>query len=453
MNEKVERVFGSVNRVSSGVANVFCESALLLVKATGKSIGYAERAAGSVYNGTRRFIGFGSRKTAGLFTGGLRKKFGLNKAEVQARIAMLDNRIREMYLQIGKIGSDSDDIDGLLATVEVQDIIEQIKKLEDESSALTKYLNELEASEQQGVSVRKLSVKPRSGFEGRTLKRMIAAIEHGIKKATFALRSDAIIFEKALQDLLDYEMDIKRLAVSELGRLGNKHAAPAMKEALSINNPELQAEIINALIQIEDKDVFAVCKRFVAHDYAGIRTACIRGLYKAGQSESVPLLIEALKDENIEVRNSSAMFLGWLEANKAVPALLQAAADEDLRVRKSAILSIANIRDAGSVLPLIRLLSDDSGEIRDKIIAALERITGESIEFNIGADVQERLKSIERLKEWWIKKKYEITDEYEAAAQKPANQAERAQKAAAEHEAKAGKQAQEKVGTESAEPE
>ena len=114
----------------------------------------------------------------------------------------------------------------------LQEIIEKIKKLEDESSALNKYLVELEAAERQGLPLTKFSVKPRSAIEGQLFKRMRSAAESVTRKATFTLRSDAIIFEKALRDLLEAEMDIKRLAVSELGKLGNKHAGPVLKEAL-----------------------------------------------------------------------------------------------------------------------------------------------------------------------------------------------------------------------------
>ena len=417
MSEKVDSLFGAVNRVSVRVANVFCDSALFVKNASGKPIEYAGRAVCSVYNVTRRFVGLRSRKSAGIFTGGLRKKFGFNKAEVQAKIVMLDNKIRDLYLEIGKIGSGSEDVDGLLKTDEVVDIIKQIKKFEDESGALTKYLFALESSQQQGVPITKLSIKPRADFKGQTIRRMRAAVERSIKNAKFSLRSDAIVFEKSLHDLLDEETDIKRLAVSELGRLGNRHAAPVLKEALKLNDAELQAEIINSLIQLEDKEVFNICKSFLKHDYPSIRTACIRGLYKIGQSQSVPLLIEAIKDENVEARNSAAMFLGWLEAKPAVPSLLQAAVDADLRVRKSAILSLANIRDEGSVLPLIRLLSDDSSEIREKILYALERITGEAITFNNSANKKERLKNIDDLKEWWIKKRHGIAESSIASGQ------------------------------------
>ena len=424
MTENVNNLRGVMGRVSSGIARMLCGTLLCVVKTSGKSVGYAGRVAGGVCNATKQLAGYGSKKSAGMFTGGLRKKFGLTKAEVQAKIAIIENRIRDLYLEIGKMGTGSDDIDGVLATAEAEEIIEKIKKLEDESSALNKYLIELEAAERQGLPLTKFSVKPRSAIEGQLFKRLSSAVESCTRRATFTLRSDAIIFEKALRDLLEAEMDIKRLAVSELGKLGSKHAGPVLKEALGINNHELKAEIINALIQINDGDVFPVCKRYLKHPYAGVRTASVRGLYKSGQDEAALLLLEALKDDSMEVRNSSAMFLGWIESKPAVPALLQvAAADSDLRVRKSAIQALENIRDPGAVLPLIRLLNDDSKDIRDKVLVALERITGETLAVSSSDDVNERLADVNRLKEWWIKKKHEITDGNQTPATEAAAEA------------------------------
>lgn len=411
MANNVEVLRGVVGKVSAGIAGMVSGGLLCVVKTSGKSVGYAGRIAGGVCQTTKQLLGYGAKKSAGMFTGGLRKKFGLTRAEVQAKLAVIDGRIRELYLEIGKMGSSTDDIDGVLATAQAEEIIEKIKALESESSALNRYLTELETAERQGLPPAKFSVKPRSAVEGHLFKRISSVAESCIKKATFTLRSDAIIFEKALRDLVEAEMDVKRLAVSELGKLGNRHAGPALKEALAINDQELQAEIINALIQIEDGDVLSVCKRHSKHAYAGVRNACVRGLYKVGQAEAAPYLIEALKDENMEVRNSAAMFLGWIEAKEAIPSLLQvAAADKDLRVRKSAIQALENIRSQDAVLPLIRLLNDDSRDIREKVHVTLERITGEVLTVSKSDDVQDRLADVNHLKTWWIKKKHEITN-------------------------------------------
>jgi len=122
------------------------------------------------------------------------------------------------------------------------------------------------------------------------------------------------------------------------------------------------------------------------------------------------------------------MFLGWIEFKPAIPALLQvAAADSDLRVRKSALQALENIRDQGAVLPLIRLLNDDSKDIRDKVRVALERITGETLTVSNGEEVKDRLADINRLKEWCMKKKHEITNGHETPVPKAAEEAAEAQ--------------------------
>jgi HEAT repeat protein len=93
-----------------------------------------------------------------------------------------------------------------------------------------------------------------------------------------------------------------------------------------------------------------------------------------------------------------------------------AAADRDRRVRKSAIQALENIRDPGAVLPLIRLWNDDSPDIRAKVLVALERITGETLTVSSGEEAQDRLADVHRLKEWWIKKKHDITNGRETPA-------------------------------------
>jgi len=261
--------------------------------------------------------------------------------------------------------------------------------------------------------------------DSKVKRRIEGGISGALRRARFPLRSEAIIFEKALQDLMNEEPDIKRLAVCELGRIGHKAVTPVLKDALSFRDPQLKAEIINSLIQLEDSEVFEICKRYFSNDYPPIRTACIRGLYKAGREKAIPLLTSGLQDPNIEVRNSSAMFLGWLEASTAVPSLLQATRDLDRRVRANAILSLANIREEASVLPLIRLLDDENKDIREKILHALERITGETVTFKSDGTKPERSKSIENLKDWWLKKRHGIEEGKEVHSKSPLTKVKR----------------------------
>ncbi|MBF0205758.1 MAG: HEAT repeat domain-containing protein [Oligoflexia bacterium] len=352
---------------------------------------------------------FDSKKISGFFTGGLRKKFGINKSEVKERITLLKNLINNLYLEMGKVGSKIESEENIFDNREVQTIMVQIEKHEKEINSLNRYLAEIEELERKNVPLTEvnIAIKNEELLEGVD-KKIQQAISQCIKKAKFSLKSDAIVYQKVLYDLLDKEIDIRRLAVGQLAKIGEKHAAIALKEVLKIQNHQLQAEVINALIQLADGDIFNICKSFLKHDYAAVRAACVRGLYKANQPESIPLINSALQDENAEIRNSAAMFLGWLDARSAVPSLLQATVDPDRRVRLSAISSLANIRDEASVLPLSRILNTDEQDIRRKVIEALKRISGDNFPFNHEANEAERIREIAEFKDWYLRKKHGV---------------------------------------------
>ncbi|MBF0365822.1 MAG: HEAT repeat domain-containing protein [Oligoflexia bacterium] len=394
--------------------NCFARGSFSLIKALGKGIGKSCGLVESMTKGVRSTpskiagINLSSKKVTGLFTGGLRKKFGVNKSEVKTRISYLKGQINELYLEMGKLGAQNIDPEkSVFDSKEVQELTLQIENYEKEVNSLNKYLNEIEELEKQNIRLSDINLqdKDQEHLEGSDRK-IQSAIESCIKKSKFPLKSDALIFQKILYDLLDKDVDIRRLAVGQLGKLGHKQCAAVLKEVLKIKNEQLQAEVINALILLEDHELFNLCKIFIKHDYTPLRSACVRGLYKVGKQESIPYLVATLQDENAEIRNSSAMFLGWLDAKVAIPSLLQAALDFDKRVRLSAISSLANIRDETSVLPLARLLNTDDKEIRKKVTSAISKIIGDDFKFKSDANEEERSQEITDFKDWYLKKKH-----------------------------------------------
>jgi len=81
---------------------------------------------------------------------------------------------------------------------------------------------------------------------------------------------------------------------------------------------------------------------------------------------AVPLLIEALKDPNEELRREAATALGFIayEAKEAIPALIAAAEDPSPRVRFSAIGALGALCPGKEAIPtFIRALGDDSEKL------------------------------------------------------------------------------------------
>lgn len=374
------------------MANTHAYDQIVMAKVLGRSIGHAYA---SLNKMALAVASIGWKKPAGIFTGGLRKKYRMNSTEVKAKIIEHEEAIRGLYQKIGSVGAQSNDVQ-VFQNDEVRGVMQQIKVLEKNIVALKRYLGELENTTGRGTVSRRSSAYMLDDRRFRSLVNTCRA------RAKFVLKSDAIIFEKALADVVSYENDIQRLAVSELGRLGNYQAVPVLLELLNSEDLLLQGEIINALDLLEYSGLFDVCRKFIGSQESTIRSACVRGLYKQGKEKAAPYLMEALRDENMEVRASAAMFLGWLEAKEAVPALLQTVMDPELRVSKNAIVSLSAIRDGGAILPLMRMLDHDEKEIREKIVVALERLTGEQIKFKVDVAQAERKKEIAGLKDWWI---------------------------------------------------
>ena len=75
-------------------------------------------------------------------------------------------------------------------------------------------------------------------------------------------------------------------------------------------------------------------------------------------------IIEALKDEDYNVRRNAAEELGEIKDVKEVEPLIEALKDQDLPVRMNATDALGKIRDARAVEPLIKVLRDKDYNIR-----------------------------------------------------------------------------------------
>src|SRR5262245_6953907 len=104
---------------------------------------------------------------------------------------------------------------------------------------------------------------------------------------------------------------------------------------------------------------------------------------------SIPVLVNSLKDEAVEVRAGAAAALYWIarEAGAAVPALSEALGDRDSRVRRLSGLALARIGpDARSAVPaLIQVLADQDERVRAAVLSALVQIGPDAAAGLVGA--------------------------------------------------------------------
>jgi len=137
-----------------------------------------------------------------------------------------------------------------------------------------------------------------------------------------------------------------------------------------------------------------------------VRIGCLRGLYKLADNEdSMPLLIEALRDGHPEVRRTALTFIGWKDYTGAVPSVIQCLRDGEPRVRRAAVSTLANLKDSAAVPHLINVLGDKDIEVREKALEALKVISGEDISFDIHASRSALIEAINSFKDWWQKER------------------------------------------------
>ncbi|MBF0396276.1 MAG: HEAT repeat domain-containing protein, partial [Desulfobacterales bacterium] len=364
-----------------------------------------------------------TKKSASAITDG----FGFIKPnaikQVEKKIKGYEEEIKKLYYELGKEGAQSYDEKHPLESEAVKKLIADIREHEKEIDRLKNRVNEIkeeEKAEKEEKLKEKSFTKSQKTSSAKTqqeekidndniTKSLEEIIKKSLKTGSFETRSEEEIFKKVANDLLDNEMEIKCLAAAELGKIGNTAGVLVLMEAAKFKNSELTSEIINSLINIGDKRAVSLFNEEIKSPKYRVRIGCLRGLYKiAGAEESMPIIIEALRDENPEVRRTALTFIGWKDYEGAIPSIIQCLRDDDVRVRKAAVSALANIKDEVSVLPLINMLWDKDLEIREKALDAIKVVSGKSITFDVSALGEALKQAIENLKNWWEQERINV---------------------------------------------
>lgn len=417
---------GKEKALADKISKVMTGGGIAVAKTTGMVVGYSGKLLRIVKDKTTSLpLPSLPSLPKGLFSGGVSKIWGGEKAKVKVSIAKARQRIDKLYFEIGKQGAKLFGVEDITDHESVKDLVNEVKSCEGQIQRWEQRLKDIDR--EQAEARRKRIQREAVGEEADTeeIKNSIRdSIDKAMKTARFDNSSEKAIFDKVTHDLLDDDVEIRLLAAAELGKIAKPDSSPVLKEALAYRNVYLTSEIINALININDQSCLPIFKANVKDDNYRVRLGSLRGIYKLGGADSVPYLTDGLKDEHTEVRKSAATFLGWVGLKDAAPALIQALKDSDQEVKKAAAMSLSILRDPSSVMPLIRVLKESSIEVREKVVHAVERITGKAVEFKIDASGEELKKNIETLKAWWQKNKMADVEEALEGAEVEAETAE-----------------------------
>lgn len=391
---------GGADSLVDRVAGVATEVGVAGVRAVGMTIGYTGKML-RFFKDKGVSMSFPSK---GIFTGGALKKWGGEKSSIKIDIAKAKRKMEALYLEIGKQSAKFADGESTDENGTVKGLVAELKSYESQIQRWNARLNEIDDERARSRHF-KAAVKTdghAAAVQAR-IKERIRDAERSITSATFASVSDRSIFDKVVHDLLDGDVEIRLLAAAELGKMAKPISVPILQEAIGYGDAYLTSEIITALININDQSCQGIFEENVNDDNYRIRLGCLRGLYKVAGEGSISYLIDGLTDKHAVVRKSAATFLGWVGKDDAAPALIQTLKDSDQDVRKAAAMSLSILRDPSSIMPLIRILGESDREVKEKVVGAIERISGKTVEFKLDAVGDELRENIEGLKEWWQK--------------------------------------------------
>lgn len=363
-----------------------------------------------------------SRKTSKAITGSLSGLAGLGRVNfsrvsfkgkeqqksIEVRINEYNVRIKNIYYEIGKQSAEGKSLE----ESEVQELITEAKGYEQEVKALMERSREMEREKRQKkVQKDQPLQKVQKYSQDQVMSLVKSQKDRAVSTSDFEDRSSQAIFENIANDLMDRDVEVKVLAASELGKLGNPAAVPILIEALKYENTYLTLEIINSLIALESPKSIAVFKEKIKDSNYKVRISALRGVYKQVQNEeAIDILVSLLHDKHPDVRKAAITYLGWKDSKKAIPGLIQSLQDRDDKLRISAINSLTSIKDKSSVASLIRMVSDDNVQVREKAVEAVKLIGGKHVEVDVNQNEEALKEEVEKLTKWWQDEQYKQVD-------------------------------------------
>jgi HEAT repeat protein len=171
--------------------------------------------------------------------------------------------------------------------------------------------------------------------------------------------------------------------VEELGRIGDDDSVRALMSVIENQGEDWKIQIRAVKLLAEIKSLISVDllirvldDPFFTYDCPALKwnAALALGNFK-GHSKVADVLIDALTDKTLYVREAAIQSLGEIGSRKAVPYLIFALNDKSFAIRISAIMALGKIGDESAIPFVKRVLDNDTDpHIRDEAAKALKRL-------------------------------------------------------------------------------
>lgn len=201
-----------------------------------------------------------------------------------------------------------------------------------------------------------------------------------VNAALFALRFGQI--EKSKQVLIKMftqvdslpSLPVRLQALKILGQLAGPETVPILVEALKDKDNRVRRVAARALGPHGDSYGVQALIAALNDTDKKVRGSAARSLGQLGDPASVPTLTSVLKDEDKDVRRAAADALRALGERSAVSYLIDALRDTDSQVRSAAAQALRELEDSDADQALINALNDKDRFVRSTAAYALGRI-------------------------------------------------------------------------------
>jgi HEAT repeat protein len=171
----------------------------------------------------------------------------------------------------------------------------------------------------------------------------------------------------------DEDAKVRRYAAWTLGILGDERAVKPLIDAFDDPDTRVRWDAAVALEKIRPSAVGAL---LMALYYGAplMRIGAINALAWMRHPIAPRVLIEMLRDHDVDVRVHAIIALGWLGDTRAVEPLLAMLHDEADEVRMQAAAALGWIRSPQAVTPLVELMNEQVQWVPTAAVEALSQI-------------------------------------------------------------------------------
>ncbi len=183
--------------------------------------------------------------------------------------------------------------------------------------------------------------------------------------------------QKALAGLKSTKVVQRREAAQQLGVLQDKHAAPALLEALADQDSYVRVLAVRALGYMRRTEAIAALTQLLKTDpEAEVRESVVQALQLMGGPASLSALAEATHDKVETIRASALDALVVFRSSATLATLSEAARDPSPMVRRMAVVSLGRYGDPVAGPVLTAALKDSDAATRANAAQMLGQIGG-----------------------------------------------------------------------------